>query len=166
MTLRIGAFVFTIGGAIQTLCGGFWTMVLGRIISGFGVGLLSMVVPVYQSEISPADHRGLLGSVEFTGNIVGYASSVWIGYACSFIQSDWSWRGPLSIQCIGGTVLFVGSFVTPESPRYLVDTDQEVEGLAVIADFQGAELDDEKVLEEYKEIRDTVLASVCRYRTS
>jgi hypothetical protein len=44
--------------------------------------------------------------------------------------------------------------------RYLVDTDQEVEGLGVIADFQGAALDDEKVLQEYKEIRDAVLADV------
>lgn len=84
----------------------------------------------------------------------------WIDYACSYIQSDWSWRGPLSIQCIGGLVLAIGSFVTPESPRYLVDTDQEVEGLAVIAYFQGASLDDEKVLQEYKEIRDAVLADV------
>ena len=44
--------------------------------------------------------------------------------------------------------------------RFLVDTDQEVEGLAVIADFQGKALDDEKVLAEYKEIRDAVLADV------
>lgn len=48
ITLRLGAFVFTVGGAIQTFCGGFWTMVLGRIISGFGVGMLSMIVPIYQ----------------------------------------------------------------------------------------------------------------------
>ncbi|KAK1923204.1 hypothetical protein DB88DRAFT_494227 [Papiliotrema laurentii] len=158
ITLRSGAFIFTLGGAIQTFCSGFYTMILGRVISGFGVGMLSMVVPIYQSEISPADHRGLLGSVEFTGNIIGYASSVWIDYACSYIQSDWSWRGPLSVQCIGGIILGLGSFITPESPRYLVDTDQEVEGLGVIADFQGAALDDEKVLQEYKEIRDAVLA--------
>lgn len=44
--------------------------------------------------------------------------------------------------------------------RYLVDTDQEVEGLAVIADFQGGALDDDNVLAEYKEIRDAVLADV------
>jgi hypothetical protein len=44
--------------------------------------------------------------------------------------------------------------------RYLIDTDQEVEGLAVIADFQGAALDDELVLAEYKEIRDAVVADV------
>lgn len=40
-TLFIGAVVFTIGGAIQTFTIGFWSMLLGRIVSGFGVGLLS-----------------------------------------------------------------------------------------------------------------------------
>lgn len=46
--------------------------------------------------------------------------------------------------------------------RYLVDTDQEVEGLAVIADFQGKALDDTSVQAEYKEIRDAVLTDVRR----
>lgn len=46
--------------------------------------------------------------------------------------------------------------------RFLLDTDQEIEGLAVIGDFQGAALDDEKVLLEFKEIRDAVLADVNR----
>jgi MFS family permease len=40
-TLFIGAIVFTIGGAVQTFTIGFWTMVVGRVISGFGVGFLS-----------------------------------------------------------------------------------------------------------------------------
>ena len=44
--------------------------------------------------------------------------------------------------------------------RYLVDTDQEIEGINVIADFQGRARDHEKVLAEYKEIRDAVLADV------
>lgn len=42
-TLFTGAVVFTIGGAIQTLSVGFWSMVVGRIVSGCGVGLLSCV---------------------------------------------------------------------------------------------------------------------------
>jgi sugar porter (SP) family MFS transporter len=83
---------------------------------------------------------------------------VWIDYACSFIESDWSWRGPLSVQVLGGMILAFGSFVCPESPRYLIDTDQDLQGLNVIADFQGKPLDDFKVQEEYKEIRDGVLA--------
>jgi len=43
-TLFTGAVVFTIGGAVQTFTLGYWTMVLGRIVSGFGVGLLSYVL--------------------------------------------------------------------------------------------------------------------------
>ena len=40
-TLFVGAVVFALGGAIQTLTPGFWIMVVGRIVAGFGVGLLS-----------------------------------------------------------------------------------------------------------------------------
>lgn len=43
MTLFWGAVVFTIGGVIQTFTTGFYVMVLGRIVAGFGVGLLSCV---------------------------------------------------------------------------------------------------------------------------
>lgn len=42
-TLFVGAVIFTVGGAIQTFTIGFWTMLIGRITSGFGVGLLSFV---------------------------------------------------------------------------------------------------------------------------
>ncbi|TXT05989.1 hypothetical protein VHUM_03750 [Vanrija humicola] len=157
-TMRVGALLFSVGGCVQTLTTGYGVMVVGRFVSGCGVGMLSMIVPIYQAEISPADHRGFLGALEFTGNIVGYASSVWIDYACSYIQSNWSWRVPLSIQVWGGLILAVGSFVCPESPRYLIDTDRDAEGLQVISDFQGRTEDDPKVLDEYNEIRDGVLA--------
>ena len=40
-TLFVGAVIFAIGGGIQTLATGFWVMVIGRIVAGFGVGLLS-----------------------------------------------------------------------------------------------------------------------------
>ncbi|EJT48422.1 receptor [Trichosporon asahii var. asahii CBS 2479] len=158
MTMRIGATLFSIGGVFQTYCAGYTSMVIGRFISGCGVGMLSMIVPIYQAEISPADHRGFLGALEFTGNIVGYSSSVWIDYACSYIQSDWSWRLPLSIQVLGGVILGLGSFVCPESPRYLIDTDQDAMGLQVISDFQGRDIDDPKVQAEYNEIREGVIA--------
>ncbi len=71
-TLFIGALIFTVGGVVQTFTLGFWSMVIGRVVSGFGVGLLSYVgyilisvlrqlscrtiVPIYQSEISPPSH--------------------------------------------------------------------------------------------------------------
>jgi len=156
-TLFIGAIVFTIGGAIQTFTNGFTVMVVGRIISGFGVGLLSTIVPIYQSEISPPNHRGALACMEFTGNIIGYASSVWTDYFCSFIDSDLAWRIPLFIQCIIGAILAAGSLVMPESPRWLIDVDKDAEGLRVIVDLHGGDEQNEMAQAEYTEIKDKVM---------
>ncbi|KAM6494548.1 General substrate transporter [Amanita muscaria] len=157
-TLFSGALIFTIGGIIQTFTVGFNSMMVGRIVSGFGVGLLSTIVPIYQSEISPPTHRGALACVEFTGNVVGYAFSVWTDYFCSFIQSDLSWRIPLLIQCIIGAVLALGTLLMPESPRWLIDVDRAQEGKRVIMDLHGDDTDDSKAMAEFEEIRDTVAA--------
>lgn len=54
-TVLYGSIVFFIGGAFQTLANGMPMMMLGRIIAGLGVGALSTIVPVYQSEISTFD---------------------------------------------------------------------------------------------------------------
>ncbi|KIM75368.1 hypothetical protein PILCRDRAFT_78995 [Piloderma croceum F 1598] len=156
-TLFIGAIVFTIGGAIQTFTNGFTVMAVGRIVSGFGVGLLSTIVPIYQSEISPPNHRGALACMEFTGNIIGYASSVWTDYFCSFIDSDLAWRIPLFIQCIIGAILAAGSLVMPESPRWLIDVDKDAEGLRVIVDLHGGDEQNEMAQAEYTEIKDKVM---------
>ena len=92
-------------------------MLLGRIIAGVGVGMLSTIVPVYQSEISPPHNRGKLACIEFSGNITGYATSVWVDYFCSYINSNYSWRIPLLMQCVMGALLGLGSLVIVESPR-------------------------------------------------
>lgn len=116
-TILYGSIIFVVGGALQTFANGMPMMLLGRIIAGFGVGTLSTIVPVYQSEISPPHNRGKMGCIEFTGNITGYACSVWVDYFCSYIKSDYAWRIPLFMQCVMGTLLALGSLLICESPR-------------------------------------------------
>lgn len=116
-TILYGSMVFIIGGAFQTFATGMPMMLLGRIVAGLGVGALSTIVPIYQSEISPPHNRGKLACIEFSGNIVGYAASVWVDYFCSYINSDWAWRIPLMMQCVMGALLCFGSFLICESPR-------------------------------------------------
>lgn len=55
-TILYGSIIFVLGGSIQTAATGIPIMIIGRIISGFGVGFLSTIVPIYQSEISPPDN--------------------------------------------------------------------------------------------------------------
>ncbi|KAH0341071.1 general substrate transporter, partial [Aureobasidium melanogenum] len=157
-TILYGAVVFVIGGAFQTFATGMPMMMLGRIIAGFGVGALSTIVPVYQSEISPPHNRGKLACIEFSGNIVGYASSVWVDYFSSFIHNDWSWRLPLFMQCVMGVLLILGSFLICESPRWLLDNDHDEEGIVVIANLYGkGDIHNQKARDEYREIKMNVL---------
>ncbi|KAH8835272.1 hypothetical protein DL96DRAFT_1666119 [Flagelloscypha sp. PMI_526] len=168
--LEIGAFVTSLAaGQLGDIIGrrgtlfigahltnGFASMVVGRVVSGFGVGLLSCIVPIYQSEVSPPNHRGALAAMEFTGNIIGYSSSVWIDYFASFIDSDLSWRVPLLMQCVIGAILAVGSLLMPESPRWLIDVGREAEGLRVIADLHGGDPESPEAVAEFEEIQGTI----------
>ncbi len=62
-TMRTGAFLFSIGGVFQTFCNGYRVMVFGRFVSGCGVGMLSMVVPIYQAESECARVKSLTPSL-------------------------------------------------------------------------------------------------------
>ncbi|GAA5908593.1 sugar porter family MFS transporter [Sporobolomyces salmoneus] len=171
-TILMGASLFTVGGVFQSWSNGFRMMVLGRVLAGNGVGFLSMAVPVYQSEISPAEHRGRLACIEFTLNIGRTLSSLadlsrevqwerltpcWIDYFSSYLTSDLSWRFPLFIQCIIGLILAIGSFFIPESPRWLLDMDLDDEGMSVLADLHGdGNPENERAKEEFREIKENV----------
>ncbi|KAJ5775957.1 uncharacterized protein N7511_000968 [Penicillium nucicola] len=157
-TILYGSIIFFVGGAFQTFSNGIPMMMVGRVIAGLGVGALSTIVPVYQSEISPPHNRGKLACIEFTGNIAGYATSVWVDYFCSFIDNDYSWRLPLLFQCVMGALLGFGSLIICESPRWLLDNDHDEEGMVVIANLYGeGDLLNDKARQEYREIKMNVL---------
>lgn len=175
-TILYGSVIFVFGGACQTFANGMPMMLVGRIVAGVGVGALSTIVPVYQSEISPPHNRGKLACIEFTGNVSGYAASVWVDYFCSYIESDYAWRIPLLMQCVMGALLGFGSLIIGESPRYayhissgtrsiftdsyrwLLDNDHDEEGIVVIANLYGkGDIHNDKARQEYREIKMNVL---------
>ncbi|CCU76056.1 monosaccharide transporter [Blumeria hordei DH14] len=157
-TILYGSMIFFVGGALQSFANGLLMMLMGRIIAGVGVGMLSTIVPVYQSEISPPHNRGKLACIEFSGNIIGYATSVWVDYFCSFIDSDYSWRIPLVMQCVMGALLGFGSLLIVESPRWLLDNDHDEEGIVVIANlYGGGDIHNTKAREEFRDIKMNVL---------
>lgn len=140
-TIFWGAILLSIGGFLQTAALHLEMLTVGRIVAGFGIGFLTMIVPTYQSEISVAEHRGYLASIEYTLNISGYALSVWVGYGASFMTGDVSWRFPLSIQVVVGLILAVGSLFLPESPRYLLDKDRDLDAMRVLVELHSNKSD-------------------------
>lgn len=157
-TIRLGSFIFVIGGLIQATSPNIIVLGAGRLVGGVAIGFLTTIIPCYQSEISPPSDRGFYACLEFTGNIVGYSTSIWVDYGFSFLENNWSWRSPLVLQVIMGFLLYLGTFVIVETPRWLLDHDDDIEGMIVISDlYADGDIEDEVAKLEFRQIKENVL---------
>lgn len=81
--------------------------------------MLIVMVPLYQSEIAPAEIRGFLVSTHAIVLSVGYVVASWVGLGFYFVNARGAqWRLPLAIQCFAPLILACGSLFLPESPRW------------------------------------------------
>ena len=120
--MQLMCIIVTVGTAVQTGSINLGMFLAGRGIAGFAVGGLVGTVPIYLSEISPPQHRGLIGGISGCGISFGTMMSNWVGFACSYAPyGTTQWRLPLGIQIPWGIVLFIGlATFMPDSPRQLI----------------------------------------------
>ncbi|KAJ2195433.1 high affinity glucose transporter, partial [Coemansia sp. RSA 522] len=156
-TIMIACVVFSLGAAIQ--CGSInrAMLIVGRFISGLGVGVLSMTVPMFQSELAPPAIRGRLVSFQQWAITWGIVVSYWVDYGLHFVQSDVAWRVPIGIQIVPAAVLFVAMFFMPYSPRWLVNHGLVDEAHVVLAKLRAmGDLNAPDVVTELEEIKESV----------
>ncbi|KAK9312145.1 general substrate transporter [Lipomyces starkeyi] len=157
--MRIGGLIYFIAAFIQAFSPGLPCFIVGRTIQGFGVGFLSMTVPVIQSEIAAGHKRGLMVGIEFTFNIIGYATSCWVDYGFFFhLPSNMSWQGPYFVQCSIAFLLLSLSAIVPETPRWLAANDFPAEALQTLANLHGnGSIENDEVVAMNIEIQEAVL---------
>lgn len=135
LTMLISAALFSISAIGCAVCGDFDQLVAYRIIGGVGIGIVSIVSPIYISEVSPAKVRGTLVSL--------YQLAVTVGFLLAYLAnwvidsgidpsltgdlSLWqrmfnseAWRGMLGSETLPALLFFVIIFFIPESPKWLV----------------------------------------------
>ena len=115
--------------------------------------MLSMVAPLYISEISPPEIRGTLLVLEEFSIVSGIVIAYWITYGTQYISSEWAWRLPFLLQLIPGFFLGVGIVFFPYSPRWLVQVGREKEALETLCRLRRVERDDKRVLLEWWDIK-------------
>lgn len=98
-------------------------MMIGRVVMGLGVGGLDSVVPVYTSELSEDDARGTALAQEFQANIFGLNMAFIINILVTHNlgkHNEWAWRIPIIAMQVYPILLFSGTTLLPETPRWLV----------------------------------------------
>ncbi|KAK7053785.1 putative glucose transporter rco-3 [Favolaschia claudopus] len=111
--------VFSLGVGLQ-LDTQWATFVVGRVIAGLGVGLVSCLVPMYQSECAPKNIRGLIVGLYQLAITIGALLAAVVLNATKAEQSHSAWRTPIAVQFAWAFILGGGMLLLPESPRYLL----------------------------------------------
>ncbi|KAK3717672.1 hypothetical protein LTR37_005739 [Vermiconidia calcicola] len=155
LTIQIVCAICVISSAIQGGSVHIGMFLAGRFLSGLGVGMMQVSVPIYQSELSPAKQRGLMVGGHGILIVCGYAMAAWTGLGCYFATGQAQWRLCLSLQVISPALLLAGSPWLPESPRWLVAHDREQEGLVVLQRLhvRPGDTSDIAAKEEFYQIR-------------
>ncbi|KAF5386507.1 hypothetical protein D9757_005857 [Collybiopsis confluens] len=161
-TIQVGATIILWGCAMQTGAHNIATLIVGRIIAGFAIGILSMTVPLYNTEIAPPKIRGFLVGLAQECIGLGFLVANWVGYGCQFINSDTSWRLPLGLQLLPAGLLLIGYL--PSTPqRWLLEVNRDEEAHKIVYLLHGGkgspELED-AAEREYIEMHDTIKAEV------
>lgn len=152
---------FLTGGALQSVASSFGLFFFGRTVSGFAIGILSMVVPLYISEAAPTEIRGRMIAIQQLMITIGIVIAsivntiIILNFGTKSLD-DTEWRMALAMQCIPALLLAVIMFFMPESPRWLAEKGRDEEALEVIARLRSAPTSDTEVVDEYKEILDGV----------
>ena len=150
--MQLLCIIVTIGTIIQTASVHIGMFLAGRALAGFAVGGMVSTVPIYLSEISPPNERGMIGGISGCGISFGTMMSNWVGFACSYAEyGPKQWRLPLGIQIPWGVLMFAGlATFMPNSPRQLIRQDKVEEArkefIKVRRDLQAAEVNDEFAL--------------------
>lgn len=122
-TILAACCIFIIGGVIQTAGVVIAMLYIGRLVAGIGVGILTMIIPIYQSEIAHRRIRGRITSLQQLFNALGQIFATWIGYGCYMTWAGTGnskeWRIPLGCQIAPALILGALIMLFPESPRYI-----------------------------------------------
>lgn len=121
-----------------------YSFVIYRIIGGIGVGIASMISPMYIAEIAPANIRGRLVSFNQFAIIFGMLVIYFVNY---FIakqgNEEWliteGWRWMFFSGAIPAGIFLILLFFVPETPRYLAMQGKDEKALSVLEKIAGKE---------------------------
>ncbi|PYH93646.1 sugar transporter [Aspergillus ellipticus CBS 707.79] len=140
--------VIMVGATVQTCSYSRTQMLVSRFFTGIGTGIMTSIVPVYQSELCEARRRGMYVCSQPLAVGVGIVIAYWFDYGMSYVDGPVNWRLPIACQMIFAMLVIGMVLGLPESPRWLCRQNRNQEALQVLCDFYDRSADDPKVVQE------------------
>ncbi|MBS7562923.1 sugar porter family MFS transporter [Mucilaginibacter sp. Bleaf8] len=150
IVLILSAVLFLASALGCMWSGSFNVLIIFRLVGGLGIGVASMVSPLYISEFSPARYRGMMVSLYqlalTIGIVLAYFSNAWLANhaadnhdagSAQLILSAQVWRAMLGLGALPAAVFLVSLFLVPESPRWLLLKGEEQRAKLILTRIDG-----------------------------
>ncbi|XP_022985945.1 probable plastidic glucose transporter 1 isoform X1 [Cucurbita maxima] len=148
-TFQIATIPLIVGGLLSAQAHTLDEILWGRFLVGLGIGVNTVLVPIYISEVAPTKYRGTLGGLCQIGTCLGIIASLFLGIP-SEGDPHW-WRIMLYIASLPGFFIAFGMQFAVESPRWLSKAGRVDESRVVIGNLWG-ESEVERAVEEFQSV--------------
>ena len=167
LTMVISAVLFSTSALGCALSADFTQLVIYRIIGGVGIGVVSIVSPLYISEVAVAQYRGRLVSLYQLAVTVGFLGAYLVNYQLlawaesgTQLSVDWLnkvfitevWRGMLGMETLPAILFFIIIFFIPESPRWLIVRGKELKAVNILEKIYDSITEAKSQLKETKSV--------------
>ena len=167
LTMVISAVLFSTSALGCALSADFTQLVIYRIIGGVGIGVVSIVSPLYISEVAVAQYRGRLVSLYQLAVTVGFLGAYLVNYQLlawaesgTQLSVDWLnkvfitevWRGMLGMETLPAILFFIIIFFIPESPRWLIVRGKELKAINILEKIYNSITEAKSQLKETKSV--------------
>ena len=167
LTMVISAVLFSTSALGCALSADFAQLVVYRIIGGVGIGVVSIVSPLYISELAVAQYRGRLVSLYQLAVTVGFLGAYLVNYQLlawaesgTQLSVDWLnkifitevWRGMLGMETLPAILFFIIIFFIPESPRWLIVRGKELNAVNILEKIYNSITEAKSQLNETKSV--------------
>ncbi|WP_439183372.1 sugar porter family MFS transporter [Carboxylicivirga taeanensis] len=171
-TMVAAAVLFSMSAIGCTMVNSFSALVFYRIIGGIGIGVVSIISPLYISELAVTRLRGSLVATYQLAITVGFLGAYWVNYHileyssalspdatgfANYIFGKEFWRGMLGAETLPALIFFILIFFIPESPRWLISKNNEAEALSTLNKIY---IGKEAVNQQLSEIKTSIQSAV------
>lgn len=136
--LFLAALIFGLSALAMAFATELSFFIFSRFVAGIGVGMASLLSPMYIAEVSPAKYRGRMVSINQLTIVLGILITNLINYSLRNSGPD-AWRWMFGLGAIPSALFIIGVIWLPESPRWLLQTGKESKGLKVLEKIGGAD---------------------------
>ena len=145
--LIVVAFLYAISAVFSAYASSYEMLYIARMVGGLAFGAALILAPTYIAEISTADNRGKLVSIQQLNIVLGFFAAFLSNYYLnklntsgdSFITNENVWRWMLGVEFFPAILYFILMFLVPESPRWLYTKGKIKEAKKVLYKIHGTQ---------------------------